>query len=57
MKQKTQTILTTIVGAVLTAVSTISIALAPKSISTIIVTISGMINECINIVTEKFVKE
>ena len=56
MTQKTQNILTTVCGAILTAVSTITIALAPTGVSTIVATVCGVVNEAINLITEKFVK-
>lgn len=51
MTQKTQNILTTIVGVVITAVNALVAAFAPH-VAPYIVVISGAINEVVNLLTE-----
>ncbi len=51
MTQKTQNIITTIVGVVLTAANALIVAFAP-AIAPYFVVISGAINEVVNLLTE-----
>lgn len=56
MTQKTQNIVTTICGAILTAIATITVALAPAQVGAIVTTVCGIVNESVNLITEKFVR-
>lgn len=56
MTSKTQTIITTVVGAIVTAIGTISVVINP-TFGAFFVGIAGTLNEVVNVITKAFIKE
>lgn len=56
MTTKTKQIITTIIGAVVVATSSLISAFAP-SVAPAFIAISGAVNEALNIILQQFVKE